>query len=660
MIGAWLALSALADPLQAALGALAPAPGVSLSLSPVRFAGGHRVIARAHVDGRPVIGGAAVVRLDPRSRVRGRIGPSLPAALWRARLSAQEAIVAAEGAAGGLGLGRRWPSRAQEAWLWRGQHATAVFAVSLSTEAPWADWRILVDAADGRILELDRTSRTIDGHVYPSNPVRSELQRTALPGLLSERELIGRYASAVSCGDWEISESLFGVTRCHATEQQARPDAGGHYLFEPDPLGALDPLVEVQAYFHTDRIASWADETFGLALPQGSIRTLSNFPMRNAFYGDFDGDGVPDLSLGQDPGSGVDLGYDADVIYHEFGHALVATLAPDLPLLSADAYGIEWAPGSLNEGAADVFAMLMTLDPQVGEHAGGAFGREAIRDLSEPRRCPDDLRGEVHRDGEILASLGWALIDDPRVGPEVTAELWVGSIPLWGSEGTWPRAGSALRDTAADLLDAGAIDDATHATILAHLQAANLSDCGRVIPLDGGLAPDLYLVTGGLQGELERLPGGVQLSLEIPPHARRIALHVRDFTGPEGMGWALYGRYGRPIEHEVTSLELLGLGFAVPSRADWVVDGGVEASTLSLSLDSTPPLVPGQTLYLSVASRNTGGLQPLAFELGKITVSAEVIEPPGEVRSGCASGGSAPLWWLALWAALAARTRRTG
>ena len=36
--------------------------------------------------------------------------------------------------------------------------------------------------------------------------------------------------------------------------------------------------------------------------------------------------------------------------------------------------------------------------------------------MEEDRRCPDDLHGEVHADGEIIGALFWNLIDDDADG----------------------------------------------------------------------------------------------------------------------------------------------------------------------------------------------------------------------------------------------------
>ena len=86
-----------------------------------------------------------------------------------------------------------------------------------------------------------------------------------------------------------------------------------------------------------------------------------------------------------------------DVVYHEYGHAI-----------NSSRYGSGMWNGGLNEGYADVWAITLTESPVLG------FGW----DLQDPNICvrrydqnkkvyPQDLVGEVHADGEIIAGAFW-------------------------------------------------------------------------------------------------------------------------------------------------------------------------------------------------------------------------------------------------------------
>src|SRR5690606_8484190 len=144
----------------------------------------------------------------------------------------------------------------------------------------------------------------------------------------------------------------------------------GDYLFTPDPASGDDPFGEVQLYYHLDRVSAWVEDRYGFFHDEPIVGRL-NFPMTNAFFGDFDGDGRGDVSFGTSE-DGHDFAYDADVVYHEFGHSLVDGLGSP-GFLNADAIGLDWVGGGLNEGSADVLAMLLTLDPLMAEYAGQAL-----------------------------------------------------------------------------------------------------------------------------------------------------------------------------------------------------------------------------------------------------------------------------------------------
>jgi hypothetical protein len=621
---------------------MSPAPALPTPFAEVRqvevpFAGGLAVVGLPAVGDRPLFGEATLHRDHVALRT------VLPAAVapWPARAitpqRARDAVTAALPRA-------RTGERPVEGYRRSGDALVPVYQVDTLLPGPSA-WVFWVSAADGVVVGGARTSRDATGRVYGGSPFTSGTELVQLPGV--EGALLdGPYVRARSCDEWTVGGSLFSLTSCEALGRHAVADQGGDFLFFPAPASYVDPFAEVHLYFHADHFSRWLDDRYGLTFPYAPIWANANFPLANAFFGDFDLDGVPEISFGTDDPTGTDFAYDADVVYHELGHAVVGEWAPTLPFLGADEYGLEWAGGAVNEGIADVFSMLHSPDPLTGEFAGSAFGERAIRDLERPRRCPDDLKGEVHADGEIFASFGWQLVSDPLVGPDLVAELLAGTIPQLGSDVSWDGIGRAVHAAADDLRRVGFTGDRAHEAILAHLEASGMEGCGRVIPLDGGAVADLLLVNGGLLGELARLPGGAQLSLDVPADAEGVLVTVSGFSAVDGMGWAVYGRWGEPVEHTFTVVDLLGIGFATPVVTDdtFVVEGG-DAPSLSFGLGGPDALEvrPGETLYLSVASVNQGSLTLLDFQYGRIAVEAAPVGPPElPSPSGCTHGPGAP------------------
>lgn len=143
-------------------------------------------------------------------------------------------------------------------------------------------------------------------------------------------------------------------------------------------------------------------------------------PMLNMLLKDFGVNGDL-LVFGQ--GTKADLGYDGDVVYHEFGHATIYTTGIT-GLEYADKYGITVEPGALHEGMADTFAFIMTDNTCTGEYASKGFadigaasqmdvevvdGKEiyCMRSALNQRKVFEDFAGEVHFDGQPLLASNW-------------------------------------------------------------------------------------------------------------------------------------------------------------------------------------------------------------------------------------------------------------
>ena len=88
-----------------------------------------------------------------------------------------------------------------------------------------------------------------------------------------------------------------------------------------------------------------------------------------------------------------------DVVYHEYGHAI-----------NSNRYnsGSGMLNGALNEGFADVWAFTLTLDPilGIGFYQNNPLGYVRRFDINK-KVYPQDLVGEVHADGEIIAGAFW-------------------------------------------------------------------------------------------------------------------------------------------------------------------------------------------------------------------------------------------------------------
>jgi Zn-dependent metalloprotease len=89
----------------------------------------------------------------------------------------------------------------------------------------------------------------------------------------------------------------------------------------------------------------------------------------------------------------------ADVVYHEYGHAINSSRYNN---------GSGMWNGALNEGFADVWAFTITQDPilGIGFYQNNPSGFVRRFDVNK-KVYPQDLVGEVHADGEIIAGAFW-------------------------------------------------------------------------------------------------------------------------------------------------------------------------------------------------------------------------------------------------------------
>ncbi len=613
-----LALAALAA--LAALpsvGAAAPAaptsPGPDLVLEPrlsVPGPAGPVVRMTQRLHGLEIHGRDLVFAYDPSGAlrsVRGEVVVAAPLATEPA-LDAAAAEAIAEDAAELVwsGAGRLWAPRSElVAYLDRAGAAHLAWRVDVSLADPIGAWRVLVDAHDGSLRDWQPTMHTASADVYPTNPSVSDLVEVELPRLDGDGlELSGEHADVTSCIEFE--DTGFGGQQCVEQTRFALPDGDGDYFYAPDADAPEDAFAEVQMYYHLDFVSEWFSANYGFehAVP---IEGIVNFDVTNAFFGDFNGDGRGDVAFGQ--GGGIDFAYDADVIYHEFMHSVFGTVVQS-SFLNSDEYGLEWAPGGLNEGSADAMALALTGDPQLGEYAGAGFGpgNSAIRDLEADRHCPTDLYGQSHTDGEVWGAFAWNLIEDEAVGAEIAADVLYSAIVRFPDNPNWRDAGAALYEALEILRDLDRIDDAQVAAVEAHMEASGLDDCGRVIPLDDDQEPTLLMVHPGFAGDVN-IPLGHQFSIDAPEGTYRVRFRIKDFaTQTQNLAWVLYVRRGEHVVHELVDS---GFGFdvAVPDVYDHAVEGEGEDVEFNLTFDSDPPLEPGETYYFSMASRQLGTIQ---------------------------------------------------
>lgn len=246
-----------------------------------------------------------------------------------------------------------------------------------------------------------------------------------------------------------------------------------------------DFFEAVMAYYHIDKSQRYL-QSLDVGFPIQEVPVRVNPQARSDDESNF----TTSQNLIRFGTGAIDDAEDADVIWHEYAHALLYYTAPEVPITSDEG-------GAFHEGWSDYWAAsysryLAEIDEQIPDHdwrkvfnwdgnnsAIGWYGRR----LDHPGHYPDDTvypnAGDIppkYQEGMLWAT---TLMDIyPHVGREVLDRLNLASHAYLGSPFTFTDAAEALIQADLDFY-AGA-----HSNILVHhLSERGYVDAGNYGPL---------------------------------------------------------------------------------------------------------------------------------------------------------------------------------
>jgi len=156
-------------------------------------------------------------------------------------------------------------------------------------------------------------------------------------------------------------------------------------------------IRELSAYYHVNIVHDYMKTKFPLftgldnALPTNVDLTTGTC---NAYY---DGSSINFYAMG---GGCNSLAQTGDVIYHEYGHGINDKFY--------QSQGGSFNNGAMGEGYADLWAIGITSNPVLGIGFDDTDPTVFIRRYDmDGKVYPQDLVGEVHADGEIIAGAWW-------------------------------------------------------------------------------------------------------------------------------------------------------------------------------------------------------------------------------------------------------------
>jgi len=444
--------------------------------------------------------------------------------------------------------------------------------------------------------------------VYRRDPFTDAGELTELslaaPPTAPDGTLKGDYVNVINCLNEEGGQSMLGFGRFCLESNVAALGASGDYTHIEPPSSTKDPndaFAEVMMFHHVNVIHHYYKGEHGLTDLDYPLDALVNvmlyvdptaapfvglppgwLPFPNAAF--VPPEGFAGFGLPERPGGAIvfgqyqytDFAYDASVIYHEYTHAMVGTTRLSTQLV--DSWGLDNLPGAMNEGFADYFAASVAGHSYIGTYGLVTAGPHQIRNLAEPRVCPDDLTSEVHADGKIIGSAMWAL--RVELGQKVTDGIILRALESFAMTTNLDQAANLIIDEA--LL----VSEEVGATTEAVLDAHGLRDCQRALPwqaydimTDEDHTP--FVVGGTSSMPTASFPHGapayIQLYVDVPANAAAVSLSWQAEVSQGGLAGGVVGGGDEAPPFKVA------IRTGEPVTFEWLAGGAVKADAILAS-----------------------------------------------------------------------------
>ncbi len=644
---------------------------------------GHQIVRMGQqYEGLEVFGRVVVVRIDRVGRVRTVVTDASGGldVVVVALVTADEALDSAAAAFGAGGLGA--PS-VKLGIFDDGSRGLLAYRV----EATWdlRRWQIFVDALSGKVIHRRSLATGAMGRVYAENPVATPtaelLTLDNLPtnstNLDGDWVTVYRYVD----GDTSAISAIEDLT----LDQTAVADASGNFDFPPTTDATSDfddPFAEVNVYYHVnDQYAYFRDQHgYSTSREYVAIANLGDGATtiyENAFFSPVQWNGSEAYGLFMGQASTVDLGYDGDVIRHEFTHSVIHDLTNmaygPMALPVYDTLGANSGPSAIHEGMADYFACTVTDDPVLGEYSLAAMGG-ASRTQLNTLTCPGSIQGEGHADGEVWGGTVWAIRME-IADADLADSLLYGSLATLTSMATFQDYAFAIQDVATAMVGDGDLTQAQADAVDGVLQARGMVGCGRALEMEDGETQTLinqftYGAVAQMTGQsceqvrgmgLPPLPLLFQFKMTVPANATDLTFEI-SFSPASDVNYDVYIRRGELVGFQMVAV--MGGYFYLPEAISFDHHFGPLTSAsqvITLESGGSPSLVTGTDYYFAVVNQNCDqGFVDITLDVktgtnpqtdagvpddGAVTPDASGTDPSDGANDGCSCthGGPTPL-----------------
>ncbi len=299
-------------------------------------------------------------------------------------------------------------------------HLVYEFAVStMSEESIPARYYTLIDANTGIILyrhnqvtffqplnsEVNVVANIFELNPYVPSVIRPLRNLKVISGGTTQfTDSLGN-VSLIGTNPLNTTFSLDGKWSKTLTDQSTTPPSKIISLEVGSDTLSFDSITTIRhtsGYYHVnivhDFMKSFLPTFTGLDFALRTRIDIVNGQSCNAFYSPGNGD-ISFLATG---GGCNCLSQVADVVYHEYGHAINSRFY--------QANGASFQNGAMGEGYGDIWGISITKIPIIGQGVSTSDPNSNFRryDLNK-KVYPQDLTGEVHDDGEIIAGAWYDL-----------------------------------------------------------------------------------------------------------------------------------------------------------------------------------------------------------------------------------------------------------
>jgi Thermolysin metallopeptidase, alpha-helical domain len=260
----------------------------------------------------------------------------------------------------------------------------------------------------GPAAAADPFGHTASGTVFNPNPVQQLGIQTLTDSKDADLPVFGPAYTRVTLTDLDGSGTLTGryVRVKSNTGSAARSTDGAFPAYHRD----ADQFEQVMGYYWVTKAQKYI-QSLGFGSTRRAVNQRQIELRINQFGGDnsFFREDKANITLGK---GGVDDAEDAEVIVHEYGHSVQDGQVPG--------FGTNLESGSIGEAFSDYLAVVVsswaagvpTKTPEacVADWDSVSYTRSephCLRRLDGTKHYPEDVVGEVHRDGEIWSRALW-------------------------------------------------------------------------------------------------------------------------------------------------------------------------------------------------------------------------------------------------------------